>query len=358
MKLQQKVSLYIVALIVLPSLATSTFATCPTMQQGPPCQEFWRADAVFIGTATRVVRVPNETQLMIGPYVRSITHFSVEEAFKGVEESMVIFEADHCGQLFKEGERYLVYARYSEYPKKLEVRAGWSRTRLLSEAAEDLAYIRNLPSATTGSRIFGKVLQQGFKEAKMAVEPLRNVRVSLESEDDHREVATDDEGRFEFTSLPTATYRIRVEVPSYLEAREHTIKAPERGCLTFDLFALYNRQIAGRVLDTNGKPVRNVGITLVSADAEREHILALTERSSGVTNYSDRDGSYSFSQIMPGRYLLVVNRGDFGPSGSEMVRALPRIFYPGVTDIGAATVIVVTNDQKPQAYDIVLPIQQ
>ena len=135
MKLHQTVSLHIVALIILAGLATETFASCVRVEQGPPCQAFWSASAVFIGTATRVDHVRNETQLELGPYLRSTTHFSVEEAFKGVQGTAVVFDQNDCPYLFKEGERYLVYAHYNSYQKKLEVRVGTTRTRPLSEAA-------------------------------------------------------------------------------------------------------------------------------------------------------------------------------------------------------------------------------
>jgi hypothetical protein len=359
MKLHRKISLYIVGLVVLSGLATETFASCVRVQQGPPCQAFWSAHAVFIGTATSVEQVPNQTQLAVGPYLRSTTHFSVEEAFKGVEGTVVVFDQNDCPYLFKEGERYLVYAYYNSYQKKLEVRVGTTRTRPLSEAAEDLAYIRSLPSAQAGSRILGKAVQQGFKDNKSEVQPLREVRVTLVSDDETREVVTDGEGRYEFKGLSAGTYRVRVDVPAYLAYREQTIKATDRGCIVLDIFALYKGQITGRVLDTNGKAVHGVPVTLVSADAKREDILSLGKESSpGVTVYSNRDGTYSFSQLMPGRYLVVVNRRDFAGSGSELVRNLPTLFYPGVNDLGAATVIVLTNDQKPQEYDFVLPIQQ
>ena len=357
MKLHQKVSLYIVALIVLASLATDTFASCVTVTQGPPCQEFWRAQAVFIGTATRVVRLPHDPQLAFGEHARTITHFSVDEAFRGVEGTVIVLDSSVCGYPFKEGEQYLVYAQVNINSKKLEVRAGWTRTAPLAKAAEDLAYIRSLPSAPSGFRIYGKVFQHGFKVKTTEPEPLRDVRVFLEMNDERREVVTDSEGRYEFKGVSAGSYQLRVDVPSYLDYREQTIKATDRGCLAADLFALYKGRIAGRVLDTNGKPVSEVGITLVSADVTPEHILSQgKDKAEGPTTYSNRDGTYSFSQMMPGRYLLIVNH--FGRSRSELVNSLPRLFYPGVNDIGAATVIVVAADQKPQEYDFVLPIQQ
>ena len=362
MKLHQKVSLYVVALIILVSFATNTFASCPMMSPGPPCQEFWRADTVFIGIASRVVRVPNQTGLMIGPYVRSTVHFSVEEAFKGVEGTVVVFDLDHCGHRFNEGERYLVYAHYNSYANKLEVRAGSTRTQLLSEATEDLAYIRGLPAAESGARLFGKVVQQinNVKDNKFETQPLKDIRVSLvDTNDERREVVTDSEGRYEFRRVATGTYQLRAEIPSYLSYQEETLKVTNRACIPLDIHVTNKGRIAGRVLDLDGKTVADVAVTLVSADAKREHILAEgKDRSFGPTVYSNRDGTYSFSQLMPGRYLLIVNGADRMSPVSEILRALPRLFYPGVTDLGAATVIVLTNDQKSEPYDFVLPIQQ
>ena len=359
MKLHQKLTLYFTALIILALLATSTFASCPMMNQGPPCAEYYRADAVFIGVATSVVRTPNETGLAIGMYSRSTVHFSVEEAFKGVEGTFLVFELDHCGHVFKESERYLVYAHYNSYTKKLEVRAGNTRTRPLAEAPDDLAYIRSLVFGERGSRVFGKVMQQGFKEGQFEVHPLRDIKISLESNTERREVVADSDGRYEFKGMPEGAYRVRLDVPTYMELSEATIKITGRGCVPFDIFAVYKNKLAGKVLDTNGNPVKNISVTLVSADASPEKILPRdnSNTGTGVTSYTLRDGTYRFTQLMPGRYLLIVNRKDHR-SQSELARILPTLLYPGVHDIGAATVIVIANDKEPQAYDFVLPIQQ
>src|SRR5215204_2224952 len=84
MQVQRRLGLCFIILITLSSLTTNALASCPRVLPGPPCVEYWRADAVFIGVATRVVVVPNETLLSIGPYLRSTVHFTIEEAFKGV----------------------------------------------------------------------------------------------------------------------------------------------------------------------------------------------------------------------------------------------------------------------------------
>ncbi len=37
---------------LLITLTTNALASCPRMLQGPPCAEYWRADAVFMGVAS------------------------------------------------------------------------------------------------------------------------------------------------------------------------------------------------------------------------------------------------------------------------------------------------------------------
>ena len=38
--------------------------SCPSKRLGPPCQEFWDADAVFIALATKVTHIPNNLQVL------------------------------------------------------------------------------------------------------------------------------------------------------------------------------------------------------------------------------------------------------------------------------------------------------
>src|SRR5918993_4145904 len=108
MHVRQRLVLCFVPLITLFSFVNEAMASCPRTEQGPPCAEYWQTDAVFIGVAYRVVHTPNNTGLEIGPYVRTTAYFTIEEAFKGVGGTGIVFDLHDCGYLFKEGERYLV----------------------------------------------------------------------------------------------------------------------------------------------------------------------------------------------------------------------------------------------------------
>jgi len=329
------------------------------MQPGPACQEFWRADAIFIGVATQVVHTPNSTELMIGPYLKSRVTFSLEEKIKGVDGTGIILDLDYCGHNFKEGERYLVYAYRNPNDNRLDVRAGSTRTRPVSEAKEDLEYIRGLSAGEDGSKIFGTVVQStlDIRKSEYATEPIQGIKVSLEGNNQQSDVLTDREGKYQFTNLSPGTYRIRAEIPAnLLHDAPESVKVTGHGCVPVDISARRKEHISGKVLDTYGNPAKYVPISLVSADASIEEILS---KDHGAWTYAltNEQGDYEFSQLAPGKYLLIINRtaSQQLPNGDEIT--VPRIFYPGVRDVARARTIVINEREKVRSYDFRLPLQ-
>jgi len=359
MKVQRKLTSYLLPLITLLSVTNNLLASCPRMEPGPPCQEYWRTDAVFIGVAHRVVNVPNNTFLSVGPYLRTTAYFTIEEAFKGVGGTGIVFDSQNCGYLFKEGERYLVYAHRNTSNQQLEVPDGNTRTRPLSEAAEDLQYIRGLASAEPGSRIFGKVGEHnyGIYEKPPNPETLKNIKVVLEGNDQRQEITTDSEGRYEFKRLLSGTYRIIAELPTHFTHDGLKITVNGYGCVPVDIPASRKARIAGRVFDKNGETLIGVPVSLVPADASYEEIFAeAKDRSVWPFSLTTLQGRFGFSYLRPGRYLLIINRTEYERSqGRKRGLPLPRLFYPGVSDASAATVIVIDKDTEPREYDFRLP---
>ena len=359
MQVQRRLGWCFILLITLSSLTTNALASCPLMSPGPACVEYWGADAVFIGVASRVVQVPNDTLLSVGPYLRSTVYFTIEEAFKGVGGTGLVLDLDHCGHSFKEGERYLVYAHRNPNNQQLDVRLGNTRTRPFSEATEDLQYIRGLASAEDGSRVFGKVAHYSYnvKRNDFDVERLKNIRVTLEGDNQRQEVLSDSEGRYEFKRLPTGTYRLQAELPPHLSLDKQTIKVTGRGCMPLDFSARSKGQIAGSILDVNGKPLLSVPVSLVPANTSAEEMFAESkDKMVWPIAFTNQDGRFLFAQLPPGRYLLIINRTEFERSRArETFRHLPRLFYPGVSDVSGATVIVVGKDDEAREYDFRLP---
>ena len=359
MYVRQRLIWCFVPLIILFSVVNDALASCVIITPGPPCLEYWQADAIFIGVANRVEHIPNNTDLLLGPYMRMTVHFTIEETFKGVGGTGLVLDLDYCGHRFKEGERYLVYAHRKHNSQELDVRAGSTRTRPLSEAAEDLQYIRGLASAEPGSRVFGKVTQFTYyiRKHDHDVEPLQNIKIVLEGNNNRQEALTDSQGRYEFRRLPAGTYRVRAKLPTYLSYEEQKIEVDGFRCGPVNIFARYKGEIAGRVFDSNGKTLNNVPISLVPADASPEEIFKeVKDKVVWPFVLTTREGRFSFSQLPRGRYLLVINRTEYERRGRSGEPALPRFFYPGVSDAVGATVIVVGNEDERREYDFHLPI--
>jgi hypothetical protein len=144
-----------------------------------------------------------------------------------------------------------------------------------------------------------------------------------------------------------------------------TIKVLGRECVPLDIAAISKGEIAGRVVDVNGKPLDPVPVSLVPADLSFEQIISEVKdfrdkgRQSWIMTWSDKEGRYRFTQLAPGRYLLIINRTEHETAlGTSLSRSLPRLFYPGVSDLPSATVILVSKDTEPREYEFRLPVQQ
>src|SRR5215467_10083406 len=127
-----------------------------------PCQKFGYSEAIFVG---RMIggSEPVSQQVVDGAVISretGATRFSVEEVFKGSPSPVQMVEMPRfiltCGggrvdySLIR-GERYLVFARRSEDQSV----SGYGA--LVSEAGEDLEFLRGLPAAGTGGTLSGRL---------------------------------------------------------------------------------------------------------------------------------------------------------------------------------------------------------
>ena len=209
---------------------------------GPPCQEFWRASAVFAG---RVISVTNDTEKWpypsmsskepIKPDASTALHavFEVSEPFRGVNESKIEVRTGSRGPRlsvsesvdFRVGQEYSVYA-YQHTSQPYLSTSECSRTRLIENAAEDLAYARSVATSTaTGARIFGKVFRwtNGIPRTK---EPASGIQISLWLGEKSWKIQSNTEGDFEFTGMSVGDYQVLL--PS--GARFSTRVLDVRGC--------------------------------------------------------------------------------------------------------------------------------
>lgn len=128
-----------------------------------------------------------------------------------------------CGYDFQAGETYLVYANYDEGSANSLSTDTCTRTRRLSEAGEDLAYLyfyKNQPKSarlegfTTTDELY-RMTYDRLHDPESMRSPVAGVVVELESGDWTRFTESDRSGRFVFDGLPEGNYKLSAFAAGY-----------------------------------------------------------------------------------------------------------------------------------------------
>lgn len=334
------------AILTVITLGAGRAFACDCAGNRPACQEYWEVSAVFVGTVinTRTVTVKD------GPYPQQMraVRISLDEIFRGLEgaevEVLTGFGGGDCGFGFRQAQQYLVYA-YRSDGGKLST-SVCTRTKSISEAENDLAYIRGLSKAKSGATISGEVVKYlRDKQDTLAKQPLPGVKVVIEGEKKF-EAVTDAKGQYRINQLPAGEYTIKPVPPERLSARgpERKIKVGDRGCAVESFWLESNAQLSGRVLNPQGLPVAKSEIFMIEADKElyRGHWDAA---------YSDEEGKYGFKFIPPGRYVLLIRFDGM----TSQTRPFPKMYYPGVSEKSQAKVFTISEGQRIENYDLKVP---
>jgi hypothetical protein len=98
------------AVVFLVVVTGPSALACQCAGEGKPCQQYWEASAVFIGTVIEG-RLVNEKSGEYEHQLRAV-RISIDEAFRGIEGAEVevitgLGEAD-CGFGFRRTQQYLV----------------------------------------------------------------------------------------------------------------------------------------------------------------------------------------------------------------------------------------------------------
>jgi hypothetical protein len=312
-----------------------------------PCQEYFEASAVFVGVVTGSSRATLDQGDHQFP--QRLFQFRLEQAYRGIagKEVSVITGMGNgdCGYDFRVGEKYLVYA-FRTSDNKLST-SICTRTRLFSEAQEDLDYIRGLSTAPRGSIIFGEVNRVNRNSSDERLTPVEGAKISIVGSSKRVEVITDSKGQYSAAELPPGAYKVKLNLPEGLSIYdpEREANVSDRGCARVGFWVEADTRITGKVFDLQGQPIPNVLLELVPAKPAPNQLFPQFVR-------TDSEGKYEMKLVKGGRYLLGVRI--YGSAGSTYV-PYRRTYYPGVFEESQATVITIAEGQVINAVDLHLP---
>jgi hypothetical protein len=363
-------------------LAGRAEAMCLGFVLPPPCEAYWSAQAVFVGTVKKVSYsgIYKRAGDNHWNYRRRITRFSVETAYKGVEGKVVeVVTEEHtwaadaladgeqrtptlmhppptdCDYRFDEGETYFVYANLVS-KKDGTLNVPMNRTRKLEDAAADLKFVNELPRAAPTARIFGRIVR-----ADLSVElgeqkrlPLAGIKVTARSGRRTFEALTDARGKYELKDLPPGSYQVTVAYPPHLSTDDDSglARVVARGCAELDFDTHSSVRLKGRVIDAEGRPLLGVKVGLIHAEATE----VVRE---GLYTHTGGGGDYVLTGIPAGRYRLFFDLPSAHAARSPYLPAArspspPRAYYPGVWSAAQAAVIIVAEGVNLPAYDLQL----
>jgi hypothetical protein len=262
-------------------------------------------------------------------------------------EVMTGFGDADCGYPFKVGKQYLVYA--SHWGKDQKLYAGiCSRTRLLSEAEEDLAYFRNLPRENTGGKILvdvTKLTTPVQDDSRFDLTKMSGLRVTAERDNKRLEGTTDEKGAHEFTSLSPGKYKVRIYFSDdSKDSEEYEVDVVDRGCASAAFLYRDDGEIEGKVVDANGQPVRGVKVDLIRLED------AASDSPKGKIRFTNDEGKYVLRDVPPGKYVLGINL--IGTSNPHCPRE--RSYYVNPNASTQAGLVEVKPHGSLKDYDIQL----
>lgn len=225
MKLVVRLALSVLfAWMLLPSAARA----CDCVNAGPACKAFAVTPNVFVG---RVVK--------IGTFASDVGNrqisFEVTNTYRGTVGSTVDIltgsGGGDCGFDFKEGQSYLVYASVQPETGKLFTTIC-TRTRLLSDARDDLDYFKKMNDPTLGAGIEGDIFQlsRDARNNTQVIGPMGGITVTISGVSGRRTVVTRKDGHFLMWGLAAGAYRVSPILPDTFLKTALTVKLGDQGC--------------------------------------------------------------------------------------------------------------------------------
>ena len=189
--------------------------------------------------------------------------------------------------------------------------------------------------------------------------PLRRVRLTLTGAGlppGGLPASTDDQGRYEFTQLPTGRFTLTAQRSGFLPLRYGQRRPLEQGRLldlgegqvleNIDVALPSMGVISGQVTDELGEPIAGVWVAAIrSMWWQNKRQLA----SDGPLATTDEDGEYRITGLTTGTHVVVARTLEkwIADSGGrdEMMSYAPS-YFPGVADLSQASRVTVKSGEE------------
>jgi protocatechuate 3,4-dioxygenase beta subunit len=183
-----------------------------------------------------------------------------------------------------------------------------------------------------------------------AGDPLRKATITLgAAQSDIPDSISDSNGHFAFTGLAPGDYSIHAERQGFLDfAYAATIHlAAGQKIKDIRLALIRNAAIFGRVVDPDGDPIPEAGVTVyrLGWDKGKRHF----EKGSYAT--ADDRGEFRVGKLKPGRYFVLAIAL---PKSSSTVRSkqFQPTWYPSELDPGSASAVILHAGQELSGIDV------
>jgi len=199
-------------------------------------------------------------------------------------------------------------------------------------------------------------------------EPARGVMIILDGRtsfpsNTHSDRA-DENGRFRFTGVAAGMYSIYAFAPGYASPKDKSHSALGKSLNiaegeeveNIDFEIKRGGVIAGRITDSQGRPVIEETITLSKRDRNNQPETYFTYTPSNDMYLTDDRGVYRIYGLPEGRYLVSVGyaptRGVDRITSSRTI--YPRVFYPNVISESEAKAVEVSEGSEAPNVDITI----